>query len=63
MVVWCFVDTAMIRVTLRLSDEVHDKLRWLAFSQRRSQHSIILELVEKGIKKVTVPKEIKRGKS
>jgi predicted transcriptional regulator len=48
----------MVALTLRLADELHEKLRWLAFKERRSQHAILLELVEKGLSKVEVPKEV-----
>ena len=51
----------MVALTLRLPDEVHDKLRWLAFKERRSQQAILLELIEKGLSKVEVPKEAKDG--
>jgi len=47
----------MVRLSLRVSDELHEKLRWLAYKQRRSQHEIILELLEKAMAKVQVPKE------
>jgi len=47
----------MPRLSLRVSDELHEKLRWLAYKQRRSQHEIILELLEKAMAKVEVPKE------
>ena len=47
----------MVRLSLRLPEEVHEKLRWLAFRERRSQHAIVLELLEKALAKVQVPKE------
>jgi len=47
----------MVRLSLRVSEELHEKLRWLAYTQRRSQHEIMLELLEKGLAKVQVPKE------
>jgi predicted transcriptional regulator len=50
----------MVRLTLRISDELHEKLRWLAFRERRSQHSIMVELLEKGLAKVNVPKEVRK---
>jgi len=49
----------MVALTLRLPDELHEKLRWLAFRERRSQHAILLELVEKALSKVEVPAEVK----
>jgi len=47
----------MVRLTLRVSDELHGKLRWLSYKQRRSQHAIVLELLERALAKVQVPKE------
>jgi len=47
----------MVRLSLRLPEELHEKLRWLAYTQRRSQHAIVLEIVEKALAKVAVPKE------
>ena len=47
----------MIRMTLRLPEELHEKLRWLAYKERRSQHSIVLELIEKRLAKVEVPED------
>ena len=47
----------MVRLSLRLPEEVHEKLRWLAFKERRSQHAIVMELLEKALAKVQVPKE------
>ncbi|MHB9132616.1 MAG: ribbon-helix-helix protein, CopG family [Armatimonadota bacterium] len=47
----------MIRFTMRLPDELHEKVRWLAFKERRSQHEIILEALEKAMEKIEVPKE------
>jgi predicted transcriptional regulator len=49
----------MVRVTIRMPDELHEKLRWLAFKERRSQHAIIIELLEKGLAHVQPPKEAK----
>jgi len=50
----------MVRLTIRMPDELHEKLRWLAFTERRSQHAIVLELMEKALAKVQVPKEGRR---
>ena len=48
----------MVRLTLRLSEDLHEKLRWFAFKERRSQHAIVLELLEKALANVQVPKEV-----
>jgi len=50
----------MVRLSLRVSEELHEKLRWLAYKQRRSQHAIVLELIEKHVAKVQVPKEVSK---
>jgi predicted transcriptional regulator len=47
----------MTRLTLRLPDELHEKLRWLAYKDRRSLHSILLEVLQKALANVNVPKE------
>jgi predicted DNA-binding protein len=47
----------MTRLTLRLPDEVHEKLRWLSYTERRSQQDIVLSILEKALEKVKVPKE------
>ena len=47
----------MVRYTIRMPDGTSDKLRWLAYKQRRSQHSIVLELLKEGLKGVRPPKE------
>jgi predicted transcriptional regulator len=47
----------MVRVSLRLPDDLHDKLRWLAYAERRSQHAIILELLKTSLKDVKVPRQ------
>ena len=50
----------MVRLSLRLPEELHEKLRWLAFKERRSQHAIVLELIERALAKVQAPKEEER---
>ena len=61
MVVWCYTwpleGGPMVRMTLRVPDKLHEKLRWLAFQTRRSQHSIIIEQLEKVLKDVQAPRE------
>lgn len=53
----------MVKQTLRLSEELHEKLRWLSYRERKSQHAILLEIVEKALAKVEVPKEERRSKA
>jgi predicted transcriptional regulator len=40
----------MVSLSLRLPDELHEKLRWLAFKERRSQHAVVMELLQKARK-------------
>jgi hypothetical protein len=49
---------AMPKLTLVVSEEVHEKLRWLSYKQRRSQQAILLGIVEKALAKVAVPEEV-----
>ena len=51
-------DEATVNTVIRIPVELHKKLRWAAFRDRRSQHSIIMEILEKGLQKVEVPKEV-----
>lgn len=53
----------MPKLTLRLSDELHDKLRWLSYKEKCSQHAILLRILEKALARVEVPKEDRRSKS
>jgi predicted DNA-binding protein len=50
----------MTRLTLRLPDELHGKLRWLSYKESRSQQLIVVELLEEALKKVKVPEEGKK---
>jgi predicted DNA-binding protein len=47
----------MPKLTLVVPEEVHEKLRWLSYKQRRSQQTILLEIVQKALARVEVPKE------
>ncbi len=51
---------SMVRLSLRLPDELHEKLRWAAFKERRSQQVMVLEILEKALAKVEVPEEARR---
>lgn len=48
----------MIRLTIRVPEELHEKLRWLSYTKRRSQQELVLEMLEKALAKVRVPKEV-----
>ena len=50
----------MAKLTLRLSEEMHEKLRWVAYKERRSQHAIMIGLLEKALVNVKVPKEARQ---
>ena len=45
----------MPTLTIRVPEELHEKLRWRAFQERRSQHKIIVEALEKALQRVKVP--------
>jgi len=47
----------MVRLTIRISEELHEKLRWLAFRERRSQQVLLVEILEKALAEVRVPEE------
>ena len=47
----------MTRITIRISYELHDKLRWLSYKERRSQQILIEEIIEKALADVRVPEE------
>ena len=49
----------MIRLTIRISEELHEKLRWLAYKERRSQQVLLEEIIEKALEKIKVPEEAK----
>jgi len=48
----------MKALTLRLPDDLYEKLRWLAFKERCTQHSVIIAALKKALKDVKVPKEV-----
>ena len=47
----------MFRFSVRMPEEMHAKLRWLAYKQRRSIHAIVMEILVKALADVRVPKE------
>jgi hypothetical protein len=47
----------MPKLTLQVPDMLHEKLRWLSYTERRSQQAILLEIVEKALAKVEAPQE------
>ncbi len=47
------------RFTIRMSDELHEKLRWVAYKERRSIQLQLLELIERALADVKVPEEVK----
>jgi len=49
----------VVRLTIRISEELHEKLRWLAYKERRSQQILLEEIIEKALAKIEVPKEAK----
>jgi predicted DNA-binding protein len=49
----------MRRITIRITDETYEKLRWLAYRDKRSQHAIIIEILEKALGDIEVPEEVR----
>ena len=47
----------MVRYSLRISEELHEKIRWAAYKERRSQHSVVVDIIEKALADVRPPKE------
>lgn len=45
------------KFTMRMPDELHEKLRWLSYSKRKSMHEIVLEILEQALKDVKLPEE------
>jgi len=43
-----------------MPDELHEKLRWLCFRERRSQQVLLIEILETALADVQVPEEEKR---
>lgn len=50
----------MVGFTVRMPEKMHEKLRWLAFKERRSQHAVVMEILEKALADVKVPEEEER---
>lgn len=49
-----------VNTVIRIPSELHEKLRLMAYKERRSQHSIIMEIMEKALRAVQVPQEDKK---
>ena len=50
---------AVAAMLLRLPDDLRDKIRWLAYRDKRTQTAIVIEILQQGLKNVKVPKEVK----
>lgn len=50
----------MVNFNIRLPDELHEKIRWLAFTERKSQHALVLYALQQAFSHVTPPEEAKR---
>jgi hypothetical protein len=46
-------------LTVRMDDELYEKLRWISFKERCSQNAYVVELLKEALKNVKVPKEVK----
>ncbi len=49
----------MVRLTIRIPEELHERLRWLSYTERRSQQLLLVEIIEKALADVKVPEEAK----
>ena len=49
----------MERFTLRLPEEVYEKIRYVAYKERKSQNTVIIETLEKALEPINVPTEEK----
>lgn len=47
----------MVRLTIRISEELHEKLRWLSYQGRRSQQTMLVEILEKALADVKIPED------
>ena len=45
----------MTRVTIRISDELHEKLRWLSYKERQSQNDLLIDILEKALADIKPP--------
>ncbi len=52
----------MAKWILNLPEELHEKLRWLAFKHRRSQKEIVIEILERSLEHIQPPKEDDDGR-
>lgn len=50
----------MVGFTIRMPEELHEKLRLRAFKERRSQHAIVIEILERALADEKVPEEEKQ---
>jgi predicted DNA-binding protein len=57
---WVLEVVVMIRFTLRVPEELHEKLRWLSFTERKSQQVILIDILDKALADVKPPKEDKK---
>lgn len=47
----------MTRLTLRLPEDLHEKIRWLSYKERRSMQEIMIEVLRMALEKTEVPRE------
>ena len=69
--IYCYLDSdtrdltewrkrmAIAAMLLRLPDDLRDKIRWLAFREKRTQTAIVIEILQTALKDVKMPKEAK----
>jgi predicted transcriptional regulator len=49
----------MASTVIKIPDDIHAKLRWVAYKEQRSQQKIIIDLLRKGLEDVEIPDEAK----
>lgn len=47
----------MVRLTIRISEELHEKLRWLCYKERKSQQVLLVDILENALADVKLPEE------
>ena len=51
----------MAKTLLRMPDDLHEKIRWISYRTKKSQNSIIVDILQKELQGVNIPEEAKNG--
>ena len=49
--------SATANTVLRMPKELHEKIRWLSYKEKRSQNEIMLDILHKALEGIIVPEE------